>query len=343
VSLSLVLLLGFSYLLTAFYSGSETALVSVDPLRLQSRLRRRGDAGARRVKALLDEPEKTLAVTLVGTNLANATCAAVATSIAVAWFGDAGPAVATGVVTLLVLVGAEILPKTLGVHRSLGLSILVAPLIRFSSWIFAPLVWLALAVTRLLQPSGEERGGRRLDLSREEVFGLMQDSHRGGVLGKDEVRMADQVLGFRRRTVGEIMIGMRRVTTLREGQTVEEARALVVETGYSRFPVLDRKGTRPVGMLVASDLLGRSPSRSFDSLLRPVLRLGPRESLENALVSMQRERAHLALVTEGGSIRGLVTLEDVLEEIVGDIRDEHDPVRSPTGGKAAKGESGGES
>jgi putative hemolysin len=314
--------------LSAFFSSSETAFIAANPYSLESR-ERQGSRRAALVRRILARTNDFLATILVGNTLVNVAAAAIVTSVFVNLVTDRSRAVllATAATTLLLLVFAEINPKTFAAHNPVRTALLFSYPVRALMILLFPLVKVLSFITHLLVPSS--RGRRELPAARlsEEEIRLILLS---GTLGFSALRrrMISGALDINARPVKEILIPRAQVTAME----VDSSRSQVLETvrsaGYSRYPVYRGRFDNIEGTIHSKDIISHIiDNKDFNirSMIRQPLFVPELASLEKVLVQMQENAVHMAFVVdEFGAVEGIVTLEDIIEEVIGDIRDEHD-------------------
>ncbi len=319
-------------ILSAFFSGSETALTAASrPLMHQ--LDRSGDRRARVVNRLFEHKERLIGVILLGNNLVNIMASALATSLLIVIFGNAGVVYATITMTLLVLVFAEILPKTYAFRNANRAALAVAPVV-------SGLVWMLTPVTAVINFA--VRGILKIfdtEYHAEDVFGSGAEELRGAIElhtetdgGRQERAMLRSVLDLGEVQVGEIMVHRKNVTAIDGDLDPEQVVAEVLDSPYTRVPLWRDNPDNVVGVLHAKALLREVRTRGQDlsgldvtSLAAEPWFIPEQTLLVDQLEAFRRRREHFALVVdEYGSLMGVVTLEDILEEIVGEIDDEHD-------------------
>lgn len=336
----------FLIILSAFFSGAETALTAASrPLMVQ--LLRKGDKRARVVIYLLDHKEKLIGAILLGNNLVNIMASALATSLLISLFGEAGVVYATGVMTMVVLVFAEILPKTYAFKKSSRMALAIAPVVRVLVLVLSPITYLIHWLVRgLLKLVG-------VDYHAEDAFGSTEEELRGAIelhaadeeTTDEERAMLHSILDLDDVEVGEIMTHRKSVAMINAGAPPEEVVSQILDSPYTRLPVWEGDPDNIVGVLHAKGLLRAvraQPGGNIDGMNITELAAEPwfvpeTTSLLDQLQAFRRRHEHFALVVdEYGALLGIVTLEDILEEIVGDITDEHDRpvtgVRRETGG-----------
>jgi putative hemolysin len=323
-----LLIFGFFLAIYAFFSAAETAFIAVSPYTLES-LARQGSQRARLILGVLARINDFLATILVGNTLVGVAAASLATSLATRLLRDPDQAVllATVSTTVLILVFSELNPKTFAAHYPLKTSLLFVYPVRVLLVLFYPLVKAFSFLTGLLMPSTKSgAGGLARHLNEEEIRILLSSGPRS--VSSLRKKMIAGVLDIGARPVKEVMVPRPQVKAIEAGATLDEVMAVINAAGYSRYPVFRGRMDNIEGVLHAKDIICHlADNKSFDisSGLRPAFFVPELASLETTLVQMQQRAAHLALVVdEFGSFEGIVTLEDIIEEIVGDIRDEHD-------------------
>ncbi len=313
-----------------FFAGSETALTSLGEAKarqLRERLGRRG-----RVLGLwIDHPKEVLTCLLIGNNLVNIAASALATNISLILFGSAALAIATGGMTLLVLIFGEITPKTLAREHAEKVSVPILYLLRPFYLLSFPAVWLLSKLTGMISRlfGGEQRPP---PVTSEDIDYFIDLGSRFGTLEGVKRELLVRVLEFSELLAKEIMNPRTQLVTLEISSSYEEVISLMEESEHSRIPVFEQGIDNVVGILYIKDILGEmghgqlGPS-SFElrRYLRPAFFVPEVMKVSRLLKEMQRLQTHIAVVVdEFGGTSGIVTLEDIVEEIVGDIRDEHD-------------------
>jgi gliding motility-associated protein GldE len=326
-----LVVLGVLLVLSGFFSGSETALLSLNKLRLR-KLVDEGHKNATVLEALLKHPNKMLAAILVGNNLVNVAIAAIMTSLAIDLFGSTGVGVATGVATLLILVFGEIFPKSFATKNAERLSLWVARPIQITVILFSPIVKVFSVFTDIiLKMTGGEK--RYPFVSEEELKLLMDLGAEEGVIEEEEKEMIRGVFEFSDTMVREIMTQRTDMNRVDVNKSFSEVIDFVIETGHSRIPVYDKTIDNIIGILYAKDLLmAKSDKKKFDlkKSVRPAYFVPETKNLDDLFREMRTKKVQIAIVLdEYGGTAGLVTLEDLLEEIVGEISDEYDVDEHP--------------
>lgn len=319
--------------LSGIFSGSETALTAAARARLLQ-MSKDGSRAATRVLKLIDNKERLIGAILLGNNLVNILASALATSLFLSLFGEQGVVYATLVMTLLVLIFAEVLPKSYAISNPDNLALKVSRFIGLIVVIFAPIVVVVERIVRLtLRLVGVDLGkdGHVLS-SADEIRGTIDLHGTEGDLVKRDKDMLGSILDLEDVTVYDVMVHRRNMQMLDIALPPKDLITGVVSSPYTRLPLYDTSPDNIVGVLHAKDVL-RAVRRAGGALNR----FNPRRvmgkpwfvpettTLKEQLDAFLERKAHFAIVVdEYGDIQGLVTLEDILEEIVGDIADEHD-------------------
>ena len=316
-------------LFSAFFSAAETALTSLSRLKV-SHLVERKVPGARMVKRLKDEPARMLSTILIGNNIVNITASVLATQIIVNYFaarggGSAGLiiGVATGLMTFIILVFGEITPKTTAIRQAERLALLMAyplylisillmPLAALLTWVSAPFVLLF--------------GGRIPEqgpfITEEELKFIISAGEKEGVLEREEKEMISSIFEFGDTLVREVMTPRPDILAVDESESLLAAVDLIRDSGHSRIPVYEKNIDNIIGILYAKDLLSARDGKLKDHM-RSALFIPETKKVDELLHQMQANRTHVAIVVdEYGVTSGLVTMEDLIEEIVGEIHDE---------------------
>jgi Mg2+/Co2+ transporter CorB len=330
--LSLVVVV-FCLLLSAFFAGSETALTASSRASM-ARLEKQGDRRAGIVNRLLEQRERLLGALLFGNNAVNIAASALATGVLLAWFGSAGVFYATVAMTVLVVVFSEILPKTAAFNAPDRLALLVArPMLWFVK-IFGPvLIAVEKLVAWLLKSMGMTVGEEQEVLSaREELRGALDLMHREGDVETLDRDMFGGVLDLRELVVSDVMVHRTNMISLNADDKPEDVVNAVIASPVTRIPMWRGNPENIVGILHVKDLLralhavdGDASKVDVAALMAPAWFVPDNRPVSEQLKAFRRRKTPFALVVdEYGEVEGLVTLEDILEEIVGDISDEHD-------------------
>ncbi|MFC1595746.1 hemolysin family protein [Candidatus Margulisiibacteriota bacterium] len=331
----LVLLAG-----SAFFSGSETSLTTLGKAKLKS-LINKGNKTADILDKLLDKPGRLLATVLVGNNLVNIAFTVVATTILLKYlekyisFGFVSSTlVITLILSFVVLVFGEIIPKMLALSKTEKFAFFVARPIYWMEIILRPFVVVANGLARLLvRMAGVKTLEKGQFITEEELKTMIEIGREEGVLEEDEKQMLTGVIDLGETIVRQIMTPRVDMAYIDVNTPIEEIINLITQKGHSRLPVYEEKRDNIIGILYAKDLLKVSQGTELRirNLLRPVQFVPETKKIDDLLKKMRTKRSHIAIVIdEHGGVSGLVTIEDILEEIVGEITDEYDEVEGPS-------------
>ncbi len=319
-------------ILSAFFSGSETALTATSRARMHA-LEKRGNKRASLVQRLIAKKERLIGALLLGNNLVNILASALATSVFIALYGEKGVVYATLVMTVLVLVFAEVLPKTLAIMNPDRFALIVAPMVRLLVGLFSPLVvMIEILVRFILARFGAEVSDQSYLSAHEELRGTVDLQHHEGALVKADRDRIGGLLDLNELDVSDIMIHRTNMLAMNADEKPEELVEQVMASPYTRIPIWKGEPDNIVGILHAKDVLRALQAVEGDVSKLDVSEIAAKPwfvpdttSLKAQLNAFLKEKAHFALVVdEYGEVEGLLTLEDILEEIVGDIADEHD-------------------
>ena len=325
----------FCVALSAFFAASETALTAASRARMYA-LERQGDRRAARVNRLLASRDRLIGASLLGNTLVNIGSSAIMTSVLVALVGDRGALYATVIMTVLLLVFAEVMPKTVALNYPDRTSLLVSRPISIFVAIFGPvLIGVEALVRGVLKLVGVDTSLRHSILSgHEELKSAVDLLHREGGVERADRDMFGGLLDLRDLTVSDVMVHRTKMRTINAGLPPRDLVREVVASPFSRLPIWSGAPDNIVGVLHAKDLLraldacgGQVDQLKVESIAFDAWFVPETTSLEDQLQAFLKRKTHFALVVdEYGEVMGLATLEDILEEIVGDIKDEHDLV-----------------
>jgi len=322
-------------LVSAFFAASETALTGASRASML-RLTKHGNREAGVVSSLLAIRERLIGALLLGNNIANIGASALATGIFTAWFGEVGVLYATAVMTVLVVIFAEVLPKTIAINAPDRVSLLVARPMKFMMYLLGPMLTIVEAVVRvLMRMLGIKIGHNQPVLSpTERLRGAVDLLHHEGNVEKHDRDMFGGLLDLRELQVSDVMVHRTEMVMINADLPAEELVREVLSTEFTRIPLWRDKPENIIGVLHAKDLLrairaseGDMTRIDVSAIALPPWFVPEMRPLSEQLKAFRRRKTHFALVVdEYGEVEGMVTLEDILEEIVGDISDEHDVV-----------------
>ncbi len=323
MTLELVMLL-FCILGSGFGSGSETALVSASRIRLQH-MATEGVRRARLAIEILNKRERILTATLIVTNIFNIAGGAIATVSFQRWVGSLAPIVATVVMTSVLLVISEIVPKAYFRHHADGMLVKSGAVWRILSWILAPITFPVQILTNLVFRLFRSRP-RSLYTTREEIKLILEESVENGGLRRHEQEMLESTLDYATTIAREVMVPISEVALLMETAQTQELIALVRELGHTRIPVYRERVDQIVGLVNVFDVVYDKHRKTFiRPYMRPTRLVPDTKGIDELFLEMQRARESLAVVVnEFGACIGIVTLEDIIEEIFGELSDEHE-------------------
>ncbi len=317
--------------LSAFFSSSETALTKANRVRLKSQ-EEQGSKAAGRALRLAEEYDRTLSTLLIGNNIVNTLLASLATVFCTTLFGgsDSAVGIATAAVTVLVVIFGEVAPKTYAGAYPEPLARLVSGIILTLQYLFYPLTSLLKGIQKLVLPKKKEE---EPTVTEDELMILFDQSVDEGVLEEERSELLQNALEFDDITVEEILTPRVNIAAVELHDDREEVTRVFLEQQYSRLPVYERDMDHIVGVISQKDFFAAIVTGSYtdlEELMQPCLYVPPRKKIDELMTELRQRRTHVAIVTdEYGGTAGLVTLEDILEQLVGDIWDEHDQVTSP--------------
>lgn len=326
-------------LLSAFFSGSETALTGASRAKLRG-LMDKGSKGAQNALELTENNEKLIGALLLGNNFVNILAASLATSLLTRYFEETGVLLATVIMTFLILIFAEVMPKTYAITNSEKAATKVAKIVKIIVILFTPLVATLRRIVRvILWTFGIKIDPNQQILAREEIAGAIALHHSEGAVKKDEKDILLGALDLSDRTVEEIMLHRSKIEMIDIKNSNKKILSQCLNSPYTRIPVFNENPENVIGVIHAKDLLravdrliqGKNGGlKNLDNLDLLEISMKPYFVPETTTLNEQmrqflKRKSHFALVVdEYGALQGLITLEDILEEIVGQIADEHD-------------------
>lgn len=320
----LIILLGLS----CFFSGSESALISLSKTQVKS-LKKAKTKSSRALSKLYGDEKRMLITILIGNNIVNIWASAHATVVASSIFQSNAVGIVVGVMTILILVFGEIVPKSIAVANNERVSLIVARPLRLFQFFIYPAVWLLdLVNDSFFKALKIQTASDRV--TQEEIRTLLELGKSSGAINKQESRIMREVLHFNNTTVGEVLTPETEMFTLHADQNLSDVKKLIVEEAHSRIPIYKDNPPEYVGILHISDVMrrlasGRTNVKLKNLDLQSLFYVPESKKIGELLHDFQNKRTHMSLVVdEYGNVQGLVTLEDVLEELVGDILDETD-------------------
>jgi putative hemolysin len=313
-------------LATMFFSAAEMAFIAANRLRLRH-LAAEGNATATQYLDAFRHPERVLSTAMMGVTIAHVLASAALTFALLPYLGGIAWLVSTLVLTPIMLVFGEIIPKAVAREWATSLILIIYRPLTWAGHLLTPFVALAnMIVTAVLRAFGGPRVDTRSFVSREELKALLALEPGEASVSTQEAEMIDKIFDLGDTTVREVMVPLVDVVMLPDSASAADAMALVQQRGFSRLPIYSQRETGVVGLVTAMDLLRRGGQvRGVTELMRPPTFVPETKRIDDLLREMQKGRNQLAVVVdEYGGATGIVTLEDIVEEIVGEIQDEHD-------------------
>ena len=325
-NLGMAAVLAFLIAMSAYFSATETAFTSLNRIRMKNKADN-GDARAAKTLELAEQYDKLLSTILIGNNIVNITATTIATVLCTNLFHELGPTVATVALTIIILIFGEVSPKSLAKESPEKFAMFAAPLLGLLMVILTPLNFLFGQWKKLLSRVFRSQGSD--GITEEELVTMVDQAEDEGGLDQHESQLIRAAIEFNDLEVGEILTPRVDLVAAEEGSSEEQIASLFAQSGYSRLPIYQDTVDNIVGVIHEKDFYAaRSRGRVNVAKLRaPVLYTTGNTKISELLRILQRSKAHMAVVVDeyGGTV-GIVTLEDILEELVGEIWDEHDEV-----------------
>ncbi len=325
---SSIVIIVICIILSMYFSATETAFSCLNRIRIKNKAES-GNKRAALVLRLVDKYDEMLSTILVGNNIVNILCSSVATLLFVNLLKDPdlGATVSTVVITVLLLIFGEISPKTIAKERPEGLAMFSAPILRFLMIVLTPVsfifkLWQNLISMIIKSPADQ-------GITEEELLTIVDEAEQDGNLDKDESELIRSAIEFNELEVRDIFTPRIDISAIPADITKEKAAEVFSETGYSRLPVYEGTLDNITGILYLKDFYNNAYNRQTDihEIIKPVIYVPRSKKISDLRKELQEQQLHIAVVTDefGGTV-GIVTLEDILEELVGEIWDEHDEI-----------------
>lgn len=310
----------------AFFSGSEIGMVSVNRIKMK-KLAEEGNSAAQSILKLLDNPEKLFTTTSLGTNLAMVVGTAIFTAFMVGNFGNFGELLAMLIIFPLVFFGGEIIPKAIFQNRADSLMpVMIYPLNLFYNCMGPFIKWLSNTSKHLTSRVSEDATEKTFTFSRDQLRKVLSLDSQTVDLGATEKKIIHNIFNFGELAAEQCMVPLVQMTAIKDTANMAEAHEIANDSGFSRLPVFHERMHNLIGILNAFDLLDQEMDNTpIAELIRPAHYIPPNKKIDDLLKELQQSGLHMAFVVDeyGGCI-GLVTIEDLLEKIVGEIEDEYD-------------------
>jgi len=312
-----------------FFSGSEIGVVSSDQMKLRHEAAK-GSRGAKLALKMLEKPEWLLSITLVGTNIAVVTNTTIATALMISLLGEQGSWFAVVLVAPLIWIFGEIVPKSVFQQRATAVTPYAIFVLKFFSYLFYPILLFFSVLTRLLARLVGDQGRNPFTL-REQIVTMVQMPAEAGDIQPEEKTMIRRVFDFSETSVQHVMVPLIDVAAVEQGSTVGEALRTAVETSHVRLLVYQERVDRVIGVLNALDLIGGDEQGPIAPFVCPARYVPNSKSIKDLLLELRKDGDAIAVVVdEFGGAEGIVTIEDIMEEVVEEMEDEYDAEAKPS-------------
>ena len=324
-----IIIIALSIVFIAILASAESSFIAVNKIRIRS-LMEKGDSRAKAVQKLLDEHDKLFSAVILSGNLFTILATSIGTVLALRYFGEDGIIIATIIMTFLTVVFGELAPKTFAVTYSEKVSLLLAKPVAFYIRLISPLVWIFKVTSNLII---RMLGGKKKSVSpfvtEEEIKTMINIGEEEGTLEEEEKQMLHKVFAFGDKVVTEAMVPRTEIVSIPDDSTVGDALKLVLEEGYSRYPVVKENIDSVTGILYVKDIVKQMAQGKIENytpiteIVREAYYIPENKMVTELLDEMQKNKFQIAIVMdEYGGTAGLITLEDIMEEIVGGLQDE---------------------
>ena len=315
--------IGLLILLSSFFAAAEMAFVSIDRIKVREESVK-GKKNAILLEKLLESPDEVVSAVVVCNNLVNITASILAGTIATYLLGNIGLGIATAIMTSLIVIFGEVIPKAYGINNA-QFAFKVSKYLHLIRTIFYPIVKAFTVISdAFLNIMGKEKRGK-LIVTEEEIKTLMDLGVQNGTIKKDEQELVEEIFEFDETEAKEVYVPVKQILGLQENDTVEELINKSIKTGHSRFPIYMGNKEEIAGMVHVKDALLKDKNMPVKEIMREIIKIPPKMKVDDVLRKMQRMKMHMAVIqSKEGKIIGLVTMEDLIEEIFGEIQDEHD-------------------
>jgi CBS domain containing-hemolysin-like protein len=309
--------------ISAFFSAAEMAFISSRRIRVKKAIEE-GNKKAILLESLMKHQDEVVSTIVVCNNLVNICASIIVGYFTTEYFGDIGIGIATGFMTLIVVVFAEAIPKSYGISNY-KFAFKSARALQIITIIFSPLskslAWFTNIFLRMI---GKEKKKRAL-ITEDEIKAMLSIGIEDGTIDKDEKRLIEEIFDFDSTKAKEIYIQLKDIVSISEHDTVKKLKEITVKSGHSRYPVYRNNKDDIVGIVHIKDGLLKDDDTLIHDIMRKIITISPGTRLDTVFGKMQKQKFHMALVKgKDGKFLGIVTLEDLLEEIFGEIHDEHD-------------------
>ena len=325
-SLILILVLAVLILMSAYFSASETAFTSMNKVRMKN-LANNGNKKAALALKVSGNYDRLLSTILIGNNIVNITSASLATIIFTRYFGDIGVTLSTVVMTVLVLIFGEISPKSLATESPETFAMFSAPILNFLIIILTPLNFLFVQWKKLLSKIFKFKSKR--GITEEELLTIVDEAHNDGGINEEESDLIKSAIEFNDLEVKDIYTPRVDIIAVEKSESKANVAKIFADSGFSRLPVYIDSIDNIVGVINQKDFYNYAfnTDRTIESIIKPIVFTVQSMKISELLTMLQQTKSHIAVIIDefGGTV-GIVTMEDILEELVGDIWDEHDEI-----------------
>jgi len=318
-----IIVIGLLIFLSSFFAAAEMAFVSVNRIKVRKKSKI-GEKNAIILEKLLKKPAEVVSAIVICNNLVNISASILAGVVAAYLFGNIGVGIATAIMTLLVVVFGEAIPKAYGIHNE-KFAFRVAKSLNILTIVFSPVSrGLSVLSNIFLKVLGKEVGKKAL-VTEEEIRIMLDLGVQDGTIKKDEKHLVNEIFDFDETETREVFIPIDKVFFVSENDSLKSLKKIAVRSGHSRFPVYGKNKGDIVGIVHVKDALLKDESLRVKEIMKSVLYVRQKMKADDLLRRMQEQKFHMAIVkSTNGKIIGIVTLEDLIEEIFGEISDEHD-------------------
>ena len=325
-SISLIIIV-LCITMSAYFSATETAFSSLNRIRIKN-MAEKGDKRAQLVLSLSENFDNMLSTILIGNNIVNILSASLATVLFVNWLGsEAGPSVSTAVTTVVVLIFGEISPKSIAKESPEKFAMFSAPILRVLMFVLTPFNFLFGLWKKLLSVIFKSDDSR--SITEEELITIVEEAEQEGGIDEEESTLIRSAIEFSEVEVKDVHTPRIQIEGVPEDATKDEIARVFTETGYSRLPVYKDSIDHIVGVIYHKDFHNYvyNTDKDIASIIRPAIFVTPNKKIDELLKELQQQKSHIAFILdEYAGTMGLVTLEDIVEELVGEIWDEHDEI-----------------
>lgn len=323
--MTIIILVIFS----GFFSAAETAFSSVNKIRIRNYVNA-GDKRAVKVLKIIDDYDKSLSTILIGNNIVNIASASIGTIIFTKMFGESGVGIATFVMTIILLIFGEIIPKTFAKENSEKFSLLIASILSLMITLLSPISIMFVALKNVISKNSSKNKVNQPSVTEQELKYIIEEIQVEGVLEKQEGKLVQSALDFDEITVSQVLTPRVDIVAIDVNSAIEEIKDIFITERYSRIPVFEKNIDNIVGVLHEKDFFKsyiENDKIILSKLIQKTIYIPPKKKISEVLKELQKQKLHMAVVSdEYGGTKGIVTLEDILEELVGEIWDEADEV-----------------